>query len=201
MAIWPGERTGTTILLDGETYLVADATTAEQHSQDAAVTMHPRETGGDVSDHYQAKLPEVALTLVFTNTPLTFDNDDADRPSNAYRSLLDLQEQRLLVTLLTRVAIYEDCALVSCGAPVSVEDGQALSISTTWRVLRRVSTEQTTIPAEILRGLVRATGKGKDSTKDQVSEPTIETQAADLAADAVRGKTIMRGIIDAATGG
>ena len=201
MAIWEAERTGTTILLSGETYLVADATTAEQHSQEAAITQHPREAGGDVSDHYQAKLPEVALTLVFTNTPLTFDNDDADRPANAYRQLLDLQEQRQLVTLITRVAVYEDCGLVSCGAPVSIEDGQALSIATTWRVLRRVSTEQTTIPAEILRGLVRASGKGKDSTKDQVSEPTIETQAADLAAQAVRGKTVMRGILDAATGG
>jgi hypothetical protein len=187
--------TGTTILLAGFPYLVADATLREDHSQAATVTQHAIETGADISDHYRAKLGEVSLDLMFTTAPLFVEVDvPENRPSDAYQALKALQRRADLVSLVTDLEVYEDCALLSVSAPRSAADGDSVTCATTWRITRRVSTETTTVPADILRGLLRASGKGKDSTRDQTSTPSPDVLAADAGAQVADMKrSILKG--------
>lgn len=173
----PRATTGMTIIVDGVPVLVADATVTESHTREAVVTMHPRETGSDIADHIQPKLPEISAQLIYSATPL---NQTAlpGRVEAAYNYLLRLQEERTLVTIVTTLAVYEGVALVSLSAPVSAQTGQALVVDTRWRLVRTVSTQQVQIPAGILRGVVRPSGQTKPNTKDQVSDPSASTQAS-----------------------
>ncbi len=196
MAVKPREDAGLVILLDGLPYLEADATISETHSRSAKVTSHPRERGSDVADHYQPQLVEFSATIFISNTPLLRQEDNYDWPADAYIRLLELQEEQTLVTVITHIATYENCALISVSAPVS--NANALTITTSWRLVDQVSTQEVAVPAEILRGLVRASGKTKDATKDQVGTPSAEAQAADAAGQATQAKSLLKGLFDAA---
>lgn len=197
MAIKPRAETGLVILLDGQPYLTADATVSETHSSSAKVTMHPREVGSDIADNIQPQLPEISATIFISNTPLTRQEDNYDWPQDAYGRLVELQRDRVLVSIVTHFGTYENVALTSVSVPVSNVNG--VSISTTWRVIETVSTQQVTIPADILRGMVRASGKGKDKGKDQVGTPSAEAQAADASGQAAAAKSLLKGLLDVAS--
>lgn len=191
----PRATVGMTILEDGVPILTADATVSESHRQQASVTMHPRETGTDIADHIQPKLPEFSANLIFSATPLNQPATEG-RIAASYDTLVRLQTERRLVTLVTSLKVYEGVALVDLSAPVSAQTGEALVVDTTWRVVRTVSTQQVAIPAAILRGLVRPSGQTKPTTKDQVSDPSAAT--TDAAAQTVeQRRSVLLGLAKA----
>jgi hypothetical protein len=188
----PRATTGLTIIVDGHPVLVADATVSEAHRQSANVTTHPRETGTDIADHIQPKLPEISAQLVFSATPLE-QTALPGRVESAYDFLRRLQTDRILATIVTTLAVYEGVALVELSAPRSASTGQALVVDTSWRLIQTVSTQQVQIPADILRGIVRPSGQTKPTTKDQVSQPDAATVAA--AQDTVeQRRSVLRGL-------
>ena len=190
----PRATQGLALLEGGVPLLTADATVSEQHRTSATVTQHPREQGTAIADHMQPRLPEFNAQLVFSATPL-IGEAVAGRPETAYDVLRQLQTERRLVTLVTSLRVYEDCALVEMSAPRSAQQGQSIVIDTTWRVVHTVSTQTATIPPEILRGMVRASGQSKPKTKDEVGTPSAATTAA---AQQTKAKSVIMGLANAA---
>jgi hypothetical protein len=173
-----------TVIVDSVPILIADATISEGHRRSAKLTSHPREVGTDFADHYQPELPEVTAQLVFSATPLEIIASPG-RSEAAYETLLRLQTERTLVTLVTTLGLYEGAALVELSAPRSATTGQAVIVDTTWRLAPVVSTQTVQIPAGILRGILRPSGQTKPTTKDQVSDPSAATVES---AEAVKAK-------------
>lgn len=196
---WERATEGLIIFEEGSSVplLIADATITEGHSRSARVSQHPRELGADLADTFQAQLPRVTATIVFSATPLGFA-PEPNRPAEAYEALLDLQQSATLATLITHTLTYDNCALEEVSAPRSSSTGHALVIDTSWVVVQRVSTEEREVPTEVLASLVRASGKAKDKTKDQTGTPKAETLAAEVTAEVVAlKKTVLKGVRDA----
>ena len=185
---------GVIIFLGATPLIIADATVSEDHSRSAKVSQHPRETGADISDSYKAGQRELGVTFVISETPLGYA-PEPERPREVYEQLLALQQDANLVDIQTTLGLYSNCALKEVSAPRSSSSGGSVVISSTWAVIERVETQETEIPAAILRGMVRASGKAKDKTKDQTGEPTAETIAAEASEMAKEAKrSILKGL-------
>lgn len=93
----------------GET-LVFDAVFSTEHSSNLAITSHPIQTGADIADHAYKEADTLTFDIGMSDVMQreTFKEPSGSRSVNAYNKLLQLQEDRLPLTVGTRLKTYKN---------------------------------------------------------------------------------------------
>ena len=158
-----------------------DVTTDETHTFDSMVTTSPVESGSDITDNVKLSPDSVTLTGIVSDTPF---GQLAERRANeevsktystfALELLLEIREKREPVTVETTIRKYENMVLESLSVPVNVRTGDSLQFTATFRRIRIVSTERSTVRVEVPRAK-RKVKRGSEQVDD--AEPTAATTA------------------------
>lgn len=152
-----------------------DATTDEQHSDNADITEHQVETGFNATDHIRPTPKRLTLTGVVTNTPISipagqqeiggsvqkqtasangqnFDylalqfDSEFDRVKVVHDELADAIGTGALFTVTTTLAKYENMACENESIPRSAALGNTLQVTLSFKQLRIVSTSSVETP-------------------------------------------------------
>jgi len=102
-----------------------DVTMREDHRYSSRVTNYPVEDGSSLSDHIINEPPVVTLEGIVTDTPLailTFFNRSVD----AFNRLIEIHENRELVTVVTGIKVYQNMAITVLDIPRDLTTGQSL---------------------------------------------------------------------------
>lgn len=127
--------------------LELDASLSEEHTSEAEVTEHPIETGSDISDHKRKKPVQVKITGLITNTPLRFFNfDSGDAAVSAWDVLQQMQQSKVLLTVITSLKTYENMAIVALSAPRDAKRGHSLEFTATMREIFTAKSETVAPP-------------------------------------------------------
>lgn len=164
-----------------------DVAISRTHTSELDITEHPVEEGADFIDHARLKSSKLTIEGLISNTPMnraqmsranetqgitTAPNDPPvqERPGfaeEAYRKLLELQAAGTLLTVVTRLRVYDNMLIASLTVPEDSRTGDALRFNATFQQVRIVSNKitQTVVTKE-------PKAKPKKDTGKQVAKPT-----------------------------
>lgn len=130
-----------------DTLYQLDGVIREQHTSIARVTKHPVEYGVDLTDHVIKQPMKVVVEGIVTNSPfgkqllnrLPGDPQTAgnkaeavlkgERARNAYAGLVELQNERLPISLQTGLLQYENMVLTNIAAPNDVQNNLRVTLT------------------------------------------------------------------------
>jgi len=117
-----------------------DGVISEQHSSTAKITKHPVEYGVDISDYVIKQPMKVIVNGIVTNSPFVtqlvnrlpgdpsfmsvkkaLSGITGSRVRNAYKGLINLQNERQPVSLQTGLLVYDNMVLTDVSAPNDLE--------------------------------------------------------------------------------
>ena len=105
-----------------------DNTISENYFYTSRVTSYPVESGTIISDHI-INLPErIVLSGFVSDNPLTLFAP-FNRSIAAFNSLIQIYEQRQVVSVQTGLKTYDNMAIVSLEVPRTVKTGQTLTFN------------------------------------------------------------------------
>lgn len=102
-----------------------DVTITEQHNYNSRVTSYPVENGTILSDHIINEPDRLVLQALVTDTPLSILSL-TNRSSTVFNRLVEIQQRRELVQVVTGLKVYDSMAITSLDVPRSSSTGQAL---------------------------------------------------------------------------
>nr|DAM87250.1 MAG TPA: hypothetical protein [Caudoviricetes sp.] len=115
--------------------LFFDCYVSFSHNSELEITSHQVETGANISDHSYVKpktlVVEVMMSDVLTATSSNSFNNAESRSVGAYEALVALQNARTPVTVLTRLAQYDNMLIKSIEAHDDADTVHALSATVT----------------------------------------------------------------------
>ncbi len=151
-----------------------DVTTSETHEFDSEITADPVEKGSDITDNQRLLPDSVTLTGVVSDTPIgDLANRRVDGEVNsqfALDFLLEVREARQPVTIETSLRTYTNMLMKNLSVPKDAETGDALVFTATFREVRIVTNDRTTIEV----ALPRAKRKRNIGTKQIEEVPPAE---------------------------
>lgn len=103
----------TTTMIDSPTHgrFVFDAVFKTDHNASAIVTQHPVQTGAAVSDHAYMEPDEISIEIGMSDAALSASG--SGHSVNAYAQLRAIMDERLPVTLITRLRTYDNMVITS----------------------------------------------------------------------------------------
>jgi hypothetical protein len=159
-----------------------DATLDVNLSHAMTVTDFPVEDGANISDHAQEQPASVTIRSVVSATPLrvfSFDPIIGDsRPRAALEVMLELQQNRELVRIVSDLKTYDNMALTSLAAPRRQDTKNALLFTATFREVRIVSSQIVVLPPE---EEVQQTATVKEEGGKATPQPTESEQEVEEA--------------------
>jgi hypothetical protein len=137
-----------------------DCAIREEHLFQSDVTEHPVESGSDIADHIRPKPPTVSIEGVVSDDPIgpiagrRGDLNASGRlefsPTvDALAFLKAIYAERRVVTIVTGLGTYEDMALPELSIPRDAKTGAALRFMATFRQVRFVTNERTTVSVAV----------------------------------------------------
>jgi len=105
-----------------------DVTIREEHRFSSRVTTYPVEDGTIVSDHIINEPDIIVLVGVVTDTPLNIFAP-FNRSIDAFNRLIQLHQNREVVTVVTGLKVYQNMAIVNLDVPRDVKTGQSLTFT------------------------------------------------------------------------
>lgn len=151
-----------------------DGFTKVTHSRQLEVTENPVETGASIVDHAYVKPAQITITVLMSDVhqslvPGQFSGGYS-RSVNAWNVLMKLQEDRIPMSVLTRLGLYSNMLITEIRADDTAETFRALTADVTLREIpvARVKTvkissaPQTTIETEL--GKIEAYNVDKDKS-------------------------------------
>jgi len=155
-----------------------DASISENHEDEADITNHPIEDGGEITDHIRklpitfslngrvTNTPLVYLASQFAKSPVTTDNVKADdRVAAAYDKLQEIQKTGELVTVVTSLRTYESMAIKNISVVRNAETGNVLDCTLVMQEVLIVKTLVTALPTPVTKANNKAKDKGKKDKK------------------------------------
>lgn len=119
-----------------QTY-VFDAILRADHNQTLRITEHPVQTGASITDHAYRMPPRIMLEIGMSDAMESYDPDawtsDTSKSVSAYQTVLDLQKNRTLMMLKTRLDTYENCVIETIEAPDTYKTLNGLRMTVTFR--------------------------------------------------------------------
>lgn len=166
--------------------ITVDAVLSETHSLESETTDSPVEQGIDLTDHIRPKPRTLRMEGLVSEVPvpnasidgyaaasqttpagLTFTGvspPDNTRPGKAYRTLVAIWENQVLLTIATALESYDNMVMVSAPVTRKAGDGQSLHFSATFKEIRVVQSQVVSVP--------RTLPKTKPTTKTGGTEPS-----------------------------
>lgn len=154
---------------EGASFIQIDATPTEQHGHSLQVTDHPVERGSDITDHARVKADSLTLDCCFS------DGAEEGRSSDRYERLRLLQDNAVLLTVVTSLRVYENMLLENLSAPRTTKDAGGLRAIATFKQVRLVQNKTTvvTITKEPITKKKVSTGKQAAQQAGASKESTI----------------------------
>ena len=151
-----------------------DVTQDEIHEWNNEVTQYPVEIGSPISDHIQLNPDNLTISGLITNSAigesaLSELAGGDDRIQTAFDVLLELRNNRQLVTVYTKHKIYTDMAIKSINLPRDASIGDSLKFKIEFINIRLVETQTVEVPVGISKKLDKKSG---DDVKKKTEPPT-----------------------------
>jgi hypothetical protein len=144
-----------------------DVTITEQHRYNSRVTNYPVEDGTIVSDHIINEPDTLTLQALVTDTPLSILSLP-NRSVDVFNRLIEIQQKRELITVITGLKIYDSMAITSLDVPRNLTTGQSL----TFTIELQKVTLDTSVRVQLNNG--NAFGGPQSSiSRDQVAPDSI----------------------------
>jgi hypothetical protein len=155
---------------EGASFIVIDATPQENHTHALTLTDHPVERGADVTDHARVKPDILSLDCCLS------DGAEPGRASAIYERLRLLQDNAVLLTVLTSLRQYENMVMESLSVPRTAKDAGGVRFSASFKQVRLVQNRTTvvTVTKEPITKKKVSTGKqaaqnAKDGAQKQAT--------------------------------
>lgn len=173
--LFPRQKTviGETIV-NGVGEVAFDVSVSEVYKTDADVTDHPVEKGSNITDHIRARPLLLTLEGIISNTPVEFLASLRFPPKRAeigYFTLLELQKQAKLVSVLTSLDQFDKMAIESVELNRDVSTGNIVSIKLQMKQVRLANSLEVEKPTRARQG---ATPKAKAGLKT-AKPPSAQT--------------------------
>ncbi|MFL0167651.1 phage baseplate protein [Candidatus Clostridium helianthi] len=113
------------------------------HESTLSITEHPVQTGANVADHafmqpnilsFEIGMSDVMIDVTYGGFQ-SFSNDSASRSVNAYKILRQLQSDRIMINVYTKLWNYTNMLIESLSASDSNETAYALKANVTLKEL------------------------------------------------------------------
>ena len=144
-----------------------DALIDESRTLEATVPEYSVESGFSVSDSVILNPEKLSMTLVVTNTPVTWYRRHGASPTrvdNVVKQLEELYFAKEPVTIVTSDATYTSMAIESITISKSLEIGYARQIPISFKKIRVTTAKTTTIPDSYGKSGATAASAGTAST-------------------------------------
>lgn len=115
-----------------------DLILTEDHNFSNIVTDHNIEDGTQISDHIKNELERGSLTGLITNFSIQIFGLQGNRAQNAFDEMIRLWKERVLVTIVTVMRVYEDVAIENITVNRSEATGEAISMNVSFRQVKQV---------------------------------------------------------------
>lgn len=96
----------------GKEQLFFDAIFSAQHNTSLNITSHPVQSGADISDHAYEEPKKLTFDIGMSDVMQSFIvgqySDNRSRSVSAFKKLRELQNQRLPVTVVTKLGTYKN---------------------------------------------------------------------------------------------
>lgn len=130
-----------------ETVYVFDGVLRAEHDQRAVVTLDPVQTGAPLSDHAFIVPPQLMIEIAMSDAMQSFFLGQwADGPSksvSAYQTLVAIQQQRLPISIATRLRQYDNMLITEIRADEEARTANALKAYVTFTQILTASVEVT----------------------------------------------------------
>lgn len=166
---------------------IIDAFITETHKSDVTLTQFPVEFGANITDHAVLEPLKLSLEGIVSNsTPLIFgaefrvptglDGSKFSRSTNAYLSLLRLQQQRELIDVQTGLVLYKNMLLQSLTIDRSRTTADSLFFSAKLEAIIIVNTSE-----QLRSSSQYSEGKARDQAGPNVDSGRISNSNASTA--------------------
>lgn len=167
------------LIIDGYEIDIAES---EEHDYENEVTEHPVESGADITDHVRARSIGLTVEGVVSDTPLealakrrnelvVIGGETFAKPSEeAFARLLEISDTREPITVNTSLKTYTNMILERLSAPRNAGTGEALRFTATFKQIRLITNERTTVVVSVPRG-------SKKVNRGQAFSPDVEAPA------------------------
>jgi hypothetical protein len=105
-----------------------DATLTEEHRYTSRVTSYPVEDGTIISDHILNEPEVVVISGIVTDSPINILSQ-FNRSVTAFNTLVRMQQNREVMTLVTGIKVYQNMAITSLDVPRNLRTGQSLQFN------------------------------------------------------------------------
>lgn len=135
----------------------ANVTVSEEHNDELEITSHPVETGAQISDHSYKRPSSVVVRVGWSNSSEQAAGD-SDYVKTTYKKLLDLQNGRQPITVVTGKRTYKNMLIRSLAMSTDQTTENALMVTARCEEVILVSTSTTTVPANDKQKSPQSTG-------------------------------------------
>lgn len=173
-------------MIISETYgtFTFDAVFNTSHNQLATITEHPLETGASIADHAYIEPAEVPITIGMSDAATdigTIAGKSSDRSVIAYNRLLALMHLFEPVTLITRLATYENMLITSVSADDDYTTQNALKATVIFKHIQIVSVSTVAIQQKTSSSKSsssKSSGSSSSSSKSSSSKSSSTTASS-----------------------
>lgn len=132
---------------------------------------YPVEEGFSVQDTIIQKPKTLTLTVVVTNTPITFrSHASPNRVQEVAAQFQELYAKRELITVTSSKGVYQNMGITSLSLPYDVSTKTSLEIPITLKEVLTTAAKTVTIPSEYGRGGDTGTTAGTANTSPYGSQ-------------------------------
>lgn len=132
---------------------------------------YPVEEGFSVQDTIIQKPKTLTLTVIVTNTPITFrSHASPNRVQEVAAQFQELYAKRELITVTSSKGVYQNMGITSLSLPYDVSTKTSLEIPITLKEVLTTAAKTVTIPSEYGRGGDTGTTAGTANTSPYGSQ-------------------------------
>ena len=165
-----------------------DALIHHELGMEAEIPDYPVEEGYSVQDTIILKPKTLSLTVMVTNTPITFrERASPGRVQEVAQRLKELYSSRQLVTVTSAKGSYQNMGITSLSLPYDVSTKTSLEIPVTLKEVLTTAAQTVTIPSEYGRGGDTGTTAGTASTSPYGSTGTTSGSVVGSTTDSTAG--------------
>ena len=148
-----------------------DALIHHELAMEAEIPDYPVEEGYSVQDTMILKPRTLSLTVMVTNTPITFrSHASPGRVQEVAARFQELYQSRQLITVTSAKGSFQNMGITSLSLPYDVSTKTSLEIPITLKEVLTTTAQTVTIPSEYGRGGDTGTTAGTANTSPYGSE-------------------------------
>jgi hypothetical protein len=157
-----------TNISDGTNYYFFDAVLHADHTTTVKATEHPVQTGANIADHAYMMPSRLILSIAMSDAMQSLNPANwskiPTKSVSAYRTLVNLQQSRVPLTILTRLNSYDNMIIEQINAPDDYKTIYGLKCTITLRQIMTGTVATTTTGTSSATQVTGSTNTGSVAT-------------------------------------